>query len=551
MNPKSKLWLCKTNLENDYKNSLTFATKNAQRNYFVGDPEDISSHGVSTKMYTEYTYLRIENTIKVDDFIENIDTNNYLVILNNNKYYYYFITSMEYVDEETTRIHIELDVIQTYYFDINYTNTFVEREHVTDDVAGNHTIPENLETGEYVVGSSGNIEVNNTFDSWSVVMSVNLDDDLFPSQGAFYIGGIFSGTQYISFPMDDVLISQAPVFIRCLNSARKIDAITSIFMYPTFLLDTESYSFTFGSTVVQCNKLKSSQSSDNLSIPIGTKPTTLGSYTPRNKKLLTGDYTYLLTDNCVGGTKKYTFEDFEVSSSSQNKIWFDCESLCVPSGSVIFIPRKYKKADKNLLESFACGKFPMCSWSSDPYTNWLTQTGVNRSFNYAMSGLETLTGAGLGALGLMTGNIPLALYGGGTMLQGVSSGIDEIKTNLVNKREHQIAPNELHGNESLGDVIYAYQNTIPKYYYMHIKEEYAKVIDKYFDMFGYEVDTVKTPSIHTRTYWNYLKTKNCNFTGDIPQEYMMKIKKIFDCGITFWHDPSKMFDYTQTNSVIS
>ena len=200
MNPNSRLWLCKTNLENDYKNTLTFSSKNNQRNYFIGDPSDPTSHGTSTKMYSDYTYLRIENAIKVDDFIENIDTNNYAVILNNSKYYYYFITSMEYIDDTTTKIYIELDVMQTYFFDINYNNTFVEREHVVDDTPGAHTIPEGLETGDYIGNSSQLIEPRGTD---YIIFQVILDTEVDPSDPWASVptryGGVYSGTEYRIF----------------------------------------------------------------------------------------------------------------------------------------------------------------------------------------------------------------------------------------------------------------------------------------------------------------------------------------------------------------
>ena len=102
MNPQSRLWLCKANLENDYKNTLTFSNRNAQRNYFIGNPSDPSDYGISTKGYVDFTYLRKEQAIKVDDLVDNIDTNNYLVLINNNKYEYYFIKRMEYIDDQTT-----------------------------------------------------------------------------------------------------------------------------------------------------------------------------------------------------------------------------------------------------------------------------------------------------------------------------------------------------------------------------------------------------------------------------------------------------------------
>lgn len=553
MNPQSRIWLCKSNLENDYKNTLTFSSINAQRNYFIGNPSDPTDTGISTKSYSEYTYLRLEQAIKVDDLIDNIDTNNYLVLINNNKYYYYFITSMDYIDEETTKIHIELDVMQTYFFDIEYKQTFVEREHVTDDTPGKHTIPEGLETGEYICGNTGIFDYKSplspVFNDWAIVMAVTPDSDLFPSVNNRWYGGVFAGTVFIEF--SGTYVAQAGVFIRAMNAVSKLEAITSIFMYPKIAIDSASYSFTFGSTVVPCGLVNSSEEAEQLTIGIGDKPTSLGSYTPRNKKLLTSDYCYFLVNNGVGGAKKYNFEDFADKGQSSYDINFEFIANLTPSGSIMYAPHKYKGISGiNTLEAFSGGKYPICSWSGDPYTNWLTQSGVNRAFTFGRDALGLALGAGSLAFGAVTGN-PLLMMSGATGLStGFSSTVNDIVSDVQAKKQHDIAPPELAGNESLGDAVFAYQRTIPKYYYMHIKEEYAKVIDKFFDQFGYQVNILKTPSIHTRSNWNYLKTKSCNFTGNIPQEYMNRIKSIFDKGITFWHKPQYMFDYTQTNSVI-
>ena len=70
---------------------------------------------------------------------------NYCMYQNNNytnKWFYAFITDMEFVNENTTKIHYELDVFQTWYFEINYLPSFIIREHVTNDTIGANTIDE-------------------------------------------------------------------------------------------------------------------------------------------------------------------------------------------------------------------------------------------------------------------------------------------------------------------------------------------------------------------------------------------------------------------------
>ena len=81
--------------------------------------------------------------------------------------------------------------------------------------------------------------------------------------------------------------------------------------------------------------------------------------------------------------------------------------------------------------------------------------------------------------------------------------------------------------------------------------EFAKIIDDYFSMYGYKINEIGIPNITGRENWNYVKTINCNFDGDgIPQTDMETIRKMFDNGVTFWHNPSTMYNYNNSNNIV-
>lgn len=80
-----------------------------------------------------------------------------------------------------------------------------------------------------------------------------------------------------------------------------------------------------------------------------------------------------------------------------------------------------------------------------------------------------------------------------------------------------------------------------------IKPEFARKIDKYFDMFGYATNELKIPNINNRPTWNYVKTLNCNINGNIPQADLAEIKEIFNAGITLWHSTSNFKNYYANN----
>ena len=118
--PQSVLYLCKTPLESDLKNTLTFANQQAQLNYFNSKVAfDLSDD--------KYTFIRENNSIKVDKNIEEIRTCNYLFYNNKgftNKIFYCFITEMSYVNENMTLIRFTTDSFQTWQFDIVYKPCF-------------------------------------------------------------------------------------------------------------------------------------------------------------------------------------------------------------------------------------------------------------------------------------------------------------------------------------------------------------------------------------------------------------------------------------------
>ena len=80
----------------------------------------------------EYTYVMYRNTAY------------------GNKWFYAFITDMQYINDNMTAITIKTDSWQTWGFDVTLKKSFVEREHVADDTFGIHTVPEGVDTGEYV-----------------------------------------------------------------------------------------------------------------------------------------------------------------------------------------------------------------------------------------------------------------------------------------------------------------------------------------------------------------------------------------------------------------
>lgn len=118
--------------------------------------------------------------------------------------------------------------------------------------------------------------------------------------------------------------------------------------------------------------------------------------------------------------------------------------------------------------------------------------------------------------------------------------------------EHKLLPDSAVGLASGGDINFAKGMNTFYFYHYSIKKEFAEMIDNYFEMYGYKVNSLEVPSLHTRTYWNYLKVLDPNIEGaNIPETDINKFKRQLQAGITFWHDSTHFRDYSQTNSVVS
>jgi hypothetical protein len=125
-------------------------------------------------------------------------------------------------------------------------------------------------------------------------------------------------------------------------------------------------------------------------------------------------------------------------------------------------------------------------------------------------------------------------------------GVGGVMSQIQSAKAH---PDQANGNTNTGDLLVGWQ----RYFTadcMSVRSEIAETIDKFFSMFGYKVNTVKTPNITGRRNWNYVKTLGCYIEADIPQEDLQVIKEMFNNGVTFWHNASTFADYNQNNDII-
>ena len=243
----------------------------------------------------------------------------------------------------------------------------------------------------------------------------------------------------------------------------------------------------------------------------------------------------MLISNNNGSSNILHYERFSGDTCN-----FTIKGVPTVGGSIKIIPTNYDNNLNSEEEGLIAGKLPTLNWSDDEYTNWLTQNSVNIALGIASSGLTIVGGIGMMATG---GG---AVAGAGAVVNGAMS----IANELGAVYQHSLQPNSAKGNVNAGDINVCDHKNGFYFYKMSIKEEYAKIIDNYFSMFGYKINRVKVPNITGRSNWNYVKTINCNFDGDIPQTDLNIIRDMFNNGVTLWHNPSTIYNYSNSNGIV-
>lgn len=544
--PQTEIRLIKSPLAISNKNQLTFASKQAQENYFLSLPfiEDFNA-----------SYQRKDNVIRFNKHIDTILNYDYCMYKNSNysnKWFYAFITDMKYLNDNCTEISIITDVFQTWQFDINYNQSFIEREivSVADDLPNKNLIPEGLEFGELKIDST--VSFDELLPVAVIAYTRNPKDDGYitdtpPAQGVI-VNGIPNGMFFwiVSF-------KYLQGALQTINSAGHGDAILTVFTVPAFSL-VGFNTWTLEDIISGVTYwLVSDFKANPISKTFASTPNTIDGYTPRNQKLRSYPYMYLGFNPPNGTSKIYRYEDFS-NGTPQFKMYSEINQnplLC-------FIPQNYRGISSNNTQDIATMQgYPTIGWITDVFNTWLAQNSEiislqakQEEFNYTMDAIK----GGVGMISDM-GSTLAGNYGSATGIVSKSielAALDKnhefyIRNQMAQIEKQSLLPNngQVSGsNATLLGYDLMDNNIFISY---SIKREYAERLDKYFDMFGYTVNLLKNIDINKRPNWDYIKTIGANLTGDIPQYDLQTIKDMFDNGITFWHNPATFLDYSQNN----
>lgn len=560
------------NLDNRYLHTIYFASESTQNSWFTGKVY---------KTYQNHSYQRYGvNQVKVKDDATSLLGCTYMRFMNSrtaSKWFYAFITCIEYVNENTAIIEYELDVMQTWFIQNgNIRPCMVLREHVNNDQFGVNLEEEPIGSDVYdndLVYYFGKDAEDNPFADYSIVAQTTGATD--PDE--HLVQGLFSGCIYYHYPANtsgdgNVIFSQIRQMIGSWSLQQQEEDVVDLYTVPTFCCEQNGHDVDYGHLSTGADKVVVPSAYDN--------------YTPKNKKLFMYPYSYLFVTTHMGDTAMYRWEYFDGTTGSPCQ--FDVDGTMLGGGEIRCYPKSYNGQENAIDSGLVMNNFPKNTANYDAYQAWIAGGGSTRLDNQRV--VDSFKGVG-GMLPSIGGLIR-SVTGGSSTIQNTRTTTYEPSGTSVNgvpvmQRSQVVDTTSSRGSNPnfgaatgfLGSVIsgagsmiearnnlqYEFNDAVYKpnivvgkptsclpvamkdanfyFFHTHIRDDEAKRIDDFFSCYGYAVNKVKTPNLTGRAYWNFVQTQNAVIEGNMPASSKEAIGRIFDSGITFWHNGDNVGNY--------
>lgn len=490
------------------EDTLFFASTAAKDSYFSGVTKLATFTGQS---YTrrERGFIRVESTMLQ---LYRACYMRYKNTSFENKWFYAFVISVEYINNITVEIQFEIDVMMTWMGGFTLAQCFVERQHSLTDNPGDNIVDENLETGDYVLNS---IDRTRLIGNYTIIIGASVDQNGDEVAGGDWVNNIYSGIVLHQFATAEAANS----FIDDLTDKAKSDALVSAVMCPSSLIvqdDTPPIT-------------QSYQTAKSL--------TYIDGYTPKNKKLFTYPYNYLVVTNGQGNFATFRYEFWMANSQYCT---FQYGGVAGLQPECVLTPTEYKRFPQNNFDYsqvLTINSFPKCAFNIDQYKAFLAQN----SASIGVDAVSTVASGVISTVGnVLTGNIFGAVHSG-------ASAVERIADKVGYHIDYAKKPTQSNG-VTTGDFSAARREKDFWFFKQSITANYARVIDDYFTMFGYAMREVKVPVMNARPKFTYVKTIDCVVHGDIPTDDCRAIEEMFNRGTRFWKNHTEIGNYTLNNA---
>jgi hypothetical protein len=581
---------------NDYKNTRWFETVTEQTNYFIGKP---AVHTMGNVTPTYFKNKDGKSYVAVNKSIDDLWSTNYMMFRNtsyNSKWFYAFVTHLEYVNNSVTHVYFEIDVFQTWKFDMTFKPSYVVREHCklwnSDGTPVINTVDEGLNYGTEMDNVYSINHIPNNGYKWLVILA---KQPMHQNQAKVVTPVVVGSPQPLSiylvpFKDDDtvaymnivkenatVLTSKPTDVLKGLYT--DTDAVNNI--VSLYITDYIGIPFTFEPPEVGApdvitfpdngNLVKSAQISDGSTgffnclyvkkiidfspnVEIFTNKY-YGYKSVSESKLLMYPYTQLILDDFKGNrivlkNEYITSNDIEItlkgSLGVSNKTSYSITNYNYDgSGNQLAI------ADETALINNEPNDIPIITDLLSAYIQGNKNSIRSQMNSIEFNGYANVASSGFGAMASgLTGNAVGVANGIQGMVTGAGNTVLQLQAIQAKNKDIANTPPSIAKMGS--NTSYTLGNNYNGLFIIkkQIKDEYIRKLEDFFNMFGYKLNEVKVPNFHTRQYWNYVQTKNCIIQANINNEDLQELKNIFDNGITLWHTDD-IGNYSLSNGVIA
>ncbi len=583
-------------IDKGYNYSLHFETQATQEYVF-------RQHIMQNGTFTAQQYTRPERgQLKVAVCADDVINCNYIMfkndgILNNNHRYknkwFYAFANVEYLNENACIVKYEIDDIQTWMFDYEFEECFVEREHAITDVAGDNLQPEPVDTGELVAQA----EVHTGFGDY-MLGAIVVSEEIRRSNGELIIDDVHDNYDghYEMLGADTtakntVFTPNVPWHSAALNADASTGISNGLYIYTGLLISESDWS----------NYFQNNISSYYINNPAGYW---IDSVDNRHETILTlGRLIQAIVKGKVTGVSGVELSEanivacyqypanFHLRSNIDNAITNGWKAGIFEQANTQPKPTQFKyglqtsdwytPVNKKLLtapfmkmlvssQTGSTGEFryeffkgtntSLCYYSKmgtyfcQPSAMFVPKNykGKEKDFDsslisspypvpiYKGDALQTWLQSNknsffLGAISSAVSTVFGAVTGKPMTAASGAAGILGTIGSYVDKSN--VPPNTYYQaqNEVLS---VGTKRTAFHIYEMALTPEYARKIDSFFTKYGYATNELKIPNLQRqhdkRQWWNYLKVKNCMLHGTLPADVEQHLEQIYENGITMW-----------------
>ena len=528
--PDSSLRLLNMRMDSELRNTLWFPDRNTQTNWFLSQTDFIS--------FTDYSYVKKDNTIVLACREEDIWRFNYVMYQNTNfssKWFYAFIVKREWASDYSTRIYLKTDPLQTWLFDWSLMTSFIERQHSTTDTPGDNEVPEPFSPSSSLFTQAGSLDLKPNIAN----LYATTDPTGTIRSNATVNNGILSGSGRMLGLNVETQLSNLQSQLNAYVANGVANAVSRIQQIPGNAQSPTPFS-------------------------LGKYPSAVSGYVPKNAKLRSG-----------------LFNKCEVAMYGQRMV---IDPRLVQGDNLSFVVTSDWTSGTVFAYASNVGAssagevsintvIPASTWSYNQYKNdvnlhaqsngiELARAYATRDYNRQVQDIREITqplGSVIGGIGdafsLNFGGMADDLlsipeqaatlsYHGGVL----NNGIDNISQQLARYSEDLYAPAT--GNISSSNGFIASGATSLVYGYLSPPANIAKTYDDFLTVYGYAQKSYAIPNLHARNAWTYVKVTELILDGNCPDEDEVQIRQAFRNGIFWWVYNKEFGNFNQDNGIV-